>query len=56
MSVKEDVNLMRRWFKSVWNDGKTQTIHEFSWGATRNPQMFSPQLRAKLAEHAEKAA
>lgn len=28
MSAEENVNLMRRWFKEVWNEGKTQTIHE----------------------------
>ena len=28
MSVEENVELMRRWFKEVWNEGKTQTIHE----------------------------
>jgi hypothetical protein len=28
MSVKENVELMRRWFKEVWNEGKTQTIHD----------------------------
>jgi steroid delta-isomerase-like uncharacterized protein len=28
MSVEENVNLMRRWFKEVWNDGKIQTIHD----------------------------
>jgi steroid delta-isomerase-like uncharacterized protein len=28
MSVKENVELMRRWFKEVWNEGKTQTIYD----------------------------
>jgi steroid delta-isomerase-like uncharacterized protein len=28
MSVEENVKLMRRWFQEVWNEGKTQTIHE----------------------------
>jgi steroid delta-isomerase-like uncharacterized protein len=28
MSVEENVQLMRRWFKEVWNEGKMQTIHE----------------------------
>jgi steroid delta-isomerase-like uncharacterized protein len=28
MSVEENVQLMRRWFKEVWNDGNMQTIHE----------------------------
>ena len=28
MSVAENVVLMRRWFKEVWNEGRVQTIHE----------------------------
>jgi steroid delta-isomerase-like uncharacterized protein len=28
MSVEENVVLMRRWFKEVWNEGKTQTIYD----------------------------
>ena len=28
MSVEENVELMRRWFKEVWNEGKTQTVYE----------------------------
>jgi len=28
MSVEENVQLMRRWFKEVWNEGKTQSIHD----------------------------
>jgi steroid delta-isomerase-like uncharacterized protein len=28
MSVQENVELMRRWFKEVWNEGKTQTIYD----------------------------
>lgn len=28
MSVEENVALMRRWFKEVWNEGRTQTIHD----------------------------
>jgi steroid delta-isomerase-like uncharacterized protein len=27
MSVEENIQLMRRWFKEVWNEGKTETIH-----------------------------
>jgi steroid delta-isomerase-like uncharacterized protein len=27
MSVEENIQLMRRWFKEVWNDGKTETIY-----------------------------
>jgi steroid delta-isomerase-like uncharacterized protein len=28
MSVEENVGLMRRWFREVWNEGRTQTIHD----------------------------
>jgi steroid delta-isomerase-like uncharacterized protein len=28
MSVEENVELMRRWFKEVWNEGRTQTISD----------------------------
>jgi len=28
MPAKENVALMRRWFQEVWNEGKTETIHE----------------------------
>jgi steroid delta-isomerase-like uncharacterized protein len=28
MSVEENVNLMRRWFEEVWNQGKTQTVRD----------------------------
>jgi steroid delta-isomerase-like uncharacterized protein len=28
MPAKENVELMRRWFQEVWNEGKTETIHE----------------------------
>jgi steroid delta-isomerase-like uncharacterized protein len=28
MSVEENVQLMRRWFDEVWNEGKTQTIYD----------------------------
>ena len=28
MAVKENVELMRGWFKEVWNECKTQTIHD----------------------------
>jgi steroid delta-isomerase-like uncharacterized protein len=29
MSVEENLQLMRRWFHEVWNEGKTESIHEF---------------------------
>lgn len=28
MSVDENIQLMRRWFQEVWNEGRTQTVHE----------------------------
>jgi steroid delta-isomerase-like uncharacterized protein len=28
MSVEENVQLMRRWFHEVWNEGRVQTIYE----------------------------
>src|SRR5580704_1792222 len=28
MSVEENVNLMRRWFEEVWNQGKIQTVRD----------------------------
>jgi steroid delta-isomerase-like uncharacterized protein len=27
-SVQENVALMRRWFKEVWNEGRTQTVYD----------------------------
>ena len=28
MSVDENIQLMRRWFREVWNEGKKQTIFD----------------------------
>jgi steroid delta-isomerase-like uncharacterized protein len=28
MSAKENVELMRRWFREVWNEGRMQTVHD----------------------------
>jgi steroid delta-isomerase-like uncharacterized protein len=28
MSVEENMQLMRRWFQEVWNEGRIQTIHD----------------------------
>jgi steroid delta-isomerase-like uncharacterized protein len=28
MPSEENVQLMRRWFQEVWNEGKTETVHE----------------------------
>ena len=28
MPTRENINLMRRWFQEVWNEGNLQTVHE----------------------------
>jgi len=28
MAVEENIELMQRWFREVWNEGKVQTIHD----------------------------
>jgi len=28
MSVPENISLMKRWFREVWNEGNTKTVHE----------------------------
>jgi steroid delta-isomerase-like uncharacterized protein len=28
MSAEENVQIMRRWFQEVWNEGRTETIHQ----------------------------
>ena len=28
MSVEENIALMRRWFKEVWNEGRIQTVYD----------------------------
>ena len=28
MSVQDNIQLVSRWFQEVWNEGKTQTVHE----------------------------
>jgi steroid delta-isomerase-like uncharacterized protein len=28
MSVQDNIDLLSRWFQEVWNEGKTQTVHE----------------------------
>jgi steroid delta-isomerase-like uncharacterized protein len=28
MSVQENIEFMRRWFKEVWNEGRTQTVYD----------------------------
>jgi hypothetical protein len=30
MSAEENVQIMRRWFQEVWNEGRIETIHELS--------------------------
>ena len=28
MSVQDNIRLLTRWFQEVWNEGKTETVHE----------------------------
>ena len=28
MPVEENIQLMKRWFQEVWNEGKLQTVHD----------------------------
>jgi len=28
MSVQDNIELLSRWFREVWNEGKTETVHE----------------------------
>jgi steroid delta-isomerase-like uncharacterized protein len=28
MSAKQNIQLMRRWFQEVWNEGRTQTVYD----------------------------
>jgi steroid delta-isomerase-like uncharacterized protein len=28
MAPQDNIQLMRRWFQEVWNEGKTQTVHD----------------------------
>ena len=28
MSAEENIQLMRRWFEEVWNEGRIQTVYE----------------------------
>jgi steroid delta-isomerase-like uncharacterized protein len=28
MSVQQNIELLTRWFQEVWNEGKTQTVHD----------------------------
>lgn len=43
MSAEKNVQIMRRWFHEVWNEGRTQTIYD----------LFSPQGVAHGQESAE---
>jgi steroid delta-isomerase-like uncharacterized protein len=52
MSVEENVNLLMRWFREVWNEGRVETVYELldenfrGWGqdqpgiVIRGPQEF----------------
>lgn len=43
MSAEENVQIMRRWFQEVWNQGRTETLYE----------LFSPEGVAHGQESAE---
>ena len=43
MSAEENVQIMRRWFQEVWNEGRTETLYE----------LFSPEGVAHGQESAE---
>jgi hypothetical protein len=43
MSAEENVQIMRRWFQEVWNEGRIETIHE----------LFSPEGVARGQESPE---
>src|ERR1051325_8703033 len=43
MSAEENVQIMRRWFQEVWNEGRTETLYE----------LFSPEGAAHGQESAE---
>lgn len=43
MSVEDNIQLMRRWFQEVWNEGRVQTVYE----------LFSPDGIARGQEGAE---
>lgn len=43
MSVEDNVNIMRRWFQEVWNEGRIETVYE----------LFSPEAIAHGQESAE---
>ena len=30
MAVEENIQLMRRWFQEVWNEGRIQTVHDLA--------------------------
>ena len=54
MSVNENIDLMRRWFHEVWNEGRIQTVYELfspdgiaighygSESQVRGPAKFAP--------------
>ena len=43
MSADKNIQIMRRWFQEVWNEGRTETIHD----------LFSPHAVAHGQESAE---
>jgi steroid delta-isomerase-like uncharacterized protein len=65
MSVEENIQLIRRWFQEIWNEGKIQTVYDLlspdavgkgqtgSQGEIRGPKDFVPfvkQIRATFPD------
>ena len=47
MPVEDNMQLMRRWFQEVWNDGRIQTVYELlaSYGVTRGQRNAETEIR-----------
>jgi steroid delta-isomerase-like uncharacterized protein len=47
MSADENIQLMRRWFQEVWNEGRTETVHELfaSDGVARGQRGGESEIR-----------
>lgn len=47
MSVEKNIELMRRWFQEVWNEGRIQTVHDLfsSNGIARGQRSAEAEIR-----------
>ncbi len=47
MSADENIQLMRRWFQEVWNEGRTETVHDLfaSNGVARGQRSAESEIR-----------